>query len=169
MRVAIITVSDRCSEGTAIDKSGPKLVELINASEKVKHATVTGTTVIPDEREKISHAIRELCGSNDVVITTGGTGWAVRDVTPEATNDVIERRCGGLETALHLRSLQATPFAALSRLTAGIRGQTLIVNFPGSTKAVQECWEVLEPLLNHGIGLLCGADQTTVHEKIQGQ
>ncbi|VDN07476.1 unnamed protein product, partial [Thelazia callipaeda] len=90
----------------------------------------------------------------DVIIATGGTGFSKRDVTPEATLEIIEKRCGGLETALHLRSLKATPFAALSRLCAGISGSTLIINVPGSPAAVKECFEVLEPLLPHAAQLL---------------
>ncbi|CAJ0957287.1 unnamed protein product, partial [Mesorhabditis belari] len=168
MRFSIITVSDSCSNGTAVDKSGPLLVELIRESEKLKEAPqVSGPHLIPDEKEEIVKILRSLCGECDVIITTGGTGWAPRDVTPEATNEVIERRCGGLETAIHVRSLQITPFAALSRLSAGIFQKTLIVNFPGSAKAVKECWEVLETVVDHGVSLLIEADQSQVHKKIQ--
>ncbi|KHJ82830.1 molybdopterin binding domain protein, partial [Oesophagostomum dentatum] len=99
----------------------------------------------------------------DVILTTGGTGFAARDVTPEATIRVVDRRCTGLEVALHNRSLAATPMAALSRAVAGIRGKTLIVNFPGSVKAVREYWEVVEPVLHHAVDLLTGHDDGSLH------
>ncbi|VBB29625.1 unnamed protein product [Acanthocheilonema viteae] len=110
--------------------------------------------IVSDEKQKIKDILINLCKTFDVIISTGGTGFSPRDITPEATQDVIEKRCGGLETALHMHSLQATPYAALSRLCAGIHGSTLIVNLPGSPKAVKECFEVLEKILPHAIEIL---------------
>uniref|UniRef100_A0A183V6A3 molybdopterin molybdotransferase n=1 Tax=Toxocara canis TaxID=6265 RepID=A0A183V6A3_TOXCA len=129
------------------------LRSLIEASRTLCVKTVE-CCIVADVKEQICETITELCTRSDVVITTGGTGFAPRDVTPEATLTIIEKRCGGLETALHMRSLQSTPLAALSRLCAGIKGQTLIVNLPGSPKAVKECFEVLEGILPHAVHLI---------------
>uniref|UniRef100_A0A915CF47 molybdopterin molybdotransferase n=4 Tax=Parascaris TaxID=6254 RepID=A0A915CF47_PARUN len=153
MRIAVLTVSDSVANGTRIDTSGATLRSLIEAS-KILCAKTVECCIVADEKQHISDMITELCTRSDVVITTGGTGFAIRDVTPEATLAIIDRRCGGLETALHMRSLQSTPFAALSRLCAGIKGQTLVVNLPGSTKAVKECFEVLEGILPHAVHLI---------------
>ncbi|MFH4974760.1 hypothetical protein AB6A40_001469, partial [Gnathostoma spinigerum] len=134
-------------------KSGPLLCELIRSSESLKGATVE-KDLVADEIDQISQSLLEFVPKVDVILTTGGTGFAPRDVTPEATNAVIEKRCGGLETALHLRSLQATPLAALSRLCAGIKDKTLIINLPGSPKAVKECFEVVEKIIPHAVHLI---------------
>uniref|UniRef100_A0A1I8ABA5 molybdopterin molybdotransferase n=1 Tax=Steinernema glaseri TaxID=37863 RepID=A0A1I8ABA5_9BILA len=154
MRIAIITISDSSFVDKSLDRSGPVLRDLIQKSEKLGAVTVTDPLVIPDERELITTSLLSLCDCNEVVLTTGGTGFAPRDVTPEATNSVIERACPGIVTALLNRSLQATPFAALTRLSAGIRGSTLIVNLPGNPKAVKECFEVLETFLLHAVQLI---------------
>uniref|UniRef100_A0A0R3RRR1 MoCF_biosynth domain-containing protein n=1 Tax=Elaeophora elaphi TaxID=1147741 RepID=A0A0R3RRR1_9BILA len=121
--------------------------------------------LVPDQEQKITNTLINLCKTFDVIISTGGTGFSPRDVTPEATQNVIEKRCGGLETAIHMHSLKATPFAALSRLCVGIRGSTLIVNLPGSPKAVKECFEVLEKILPHAIAILHTEDtsDTSTH------
>uniref|UniRef100_F1LG03 molybdopterin molybdotransferase n=1 Tax=Ascaris suum TaxID=6253 RepID=F1LG03_ASCSU len=162
MRIAILTVSDSVANGTRIDTSGATLRSLIEAS-KILPAKTVECCIVADEKQHISDMITELCTRSDVVITTGGTGFAIRDVTPEATLAIIDRRCGGLETALHMRSLQSTPLAALSRLCAGIKGQTLVVNLPGSTKAVKECFEVLEGILPHAVHLI-KEDRSNVEE-----
>ncbi|RCN49204.1 molybdenum cofactor synthesis domain protein [Ancylostoma caninum] len=162
-------LSDSSAEGKRKDLSGPAIVELIENSTKLCDAKVVATVTVPDERALIEAILVERSGDSDVIITTGGTGFAPRDVTPEATINVIERRCTGLEVALHTRSLAATPMAALSRAVAGILGHTLIVNFPGSVKAVKECWEVLEPILNHGVDLLCDHDDGSLHQDMARQ
>ncbi|KAK6013134.1 molybdopterin binding domain protein [Ostertagia ostertagi] len=119
--------------------------------------------IVPDERGMIEAALVQMSANSDVIITTGGTGFGKRDVTPEATLNVVERRCTGLEVAIHRHSLEATPMAALSRAIAGIRDSTLIVNFPGSVKAVKECWEVVEPILHHAVDLLRNRDDGSLH------
>ncbi|WKY09517.1 hypothetical protein Q1695_002131 [Nippostrongylus brasiliensis] len=169
MRFSVVTVSDSSAAGLRKDASGPTIVELIEKSTRLREPTISATVVIPDERAAIEAVLFQQCSNSDVVITTGGTGFAKRDVTPEATLNVIERRCSGLEVALHQRSLAATPMAALSRAVAGIRGSTLIVNFPGSVKAVKECWEVLEPVLNHATDLLNNTDDGTLHSSMATQ
>ena len=110
--------------------------------------------VVPDDRELIAATLREWVPLADVILTTGGTGFAPRDVTPEATLEVIERRAPGLEEAMRLDSLQKTPHAMLSRAVAGIRGRCIIVNLPGSPKAVRENLAAILPALPHGVRLL---------------
>ena len=153
MRVSVLTASDRCSRGQAEDKSGPLLSELLKgAAETVCYRCV------PDEREQIAAALVFMCDElqSDVVFTTGGTGFAPRDVTPEATRDVIEKEVPGIPEAIRYESLQITPKAMLSRATAGIRGKTLIVNLPGSPKAVRESLAVVLPVLDHAIETMSG-------------
>lgn len=153
MRVSVLTASDRCSRGQAEDKSGPLLSELLKgAAETVCYRCV------PDEREQIAAALVFMCDElrSDVVFTTGGTGFAPRDVTPEATRDVIEKEVPGIPEAIRYESLKITPKAMLSRATAGIRGKTLIVNLPGSPKAVRESLAVVLPVLDHAIETMSG-------------
>ncbi|EGT58438.1 hypothetical protein CAEBREN_17073 [Caenorhabditis brenneri] len=163
----LISVSDSCHAGTRTDESGPKLVELVDTSQKVNATVNVGSpTVVPDDVTAIQEALLENCKNSDVIITTGGTGFSKRDVTPEATLEIVERRCSGLEIAMHTASMRITPMAALSRAIIGIRGSTLIINMPGSVKAVKECWEAVEPVLNHAIALLKDADDGTEHQKM---
>lgn len=156
-RVGVLTISDRCAAGVAEDISGKVLEDALRAAgyEVVRRA------VLPDERTLIAGWLREACRACDLILTTGGTGFAPRDVTPEATLDVIEREAPGIAELLRLEGLKKTPFAALSRGVAGIRGRTLIVNLPGSPRAVQEGLEVLLPLLPHAIALIL--EQPTSH------
>lgn len=153
IRAAILILSDKGYRGEREDKSGPALRALLNAC-----AQVVSETLLPDEREEIAAALRKLCDSGevDVVFTSGGTGFAPRDVTPEATMEVIERAVPGIPEAMRARSMQITDRAMLSRAAAGIRGRTLIVNLPGSPKAVTECMEVLLPVLAHAVEILRG-------------
>ncbi|UMM36075.1 hypothetical protein L5515_008398 [Caenorhabditis briggsae] len=168
MRVSVITVSDSSHAGTRVDESGPKLVELVDKSLKVNATVNVGSpTVVPDDVKEIRKALLEKCKDSDVIITTGGTGFSKRDVTPEATLEVIERRCNGMEIAMHTGSLKVTPMAALSRAIVGIRGGTLIINMPGSVKAVKECWEILEPVLNHALDLLKDTDDGSQHQRMK--
>jgi len=157
--VGILTISDRCSRGEAEDKSGPKLVETIkelsNATSNVNW-TVTRQAIIPDEKDIIKKTLIELCDDYklSLILTTGGTGFAPRDVTPEATKEVIEREAPGLVHAMMTGSLKVTPMAMLSRLTCGIRGKSLIVNLPGNTKGAVENFQFIIPALKHGVDVL---------------
>ncbi len=153
MRIAVLTVSDRCSAGLTEDKSGPLLCDLLrDIAQTIEYE------VVPDETESIEAALIRFSDDRraDYVFTTGGTGFAPRDVTPEATKRVIEKEVPGIPEAIRYRSLQITPRAMLSRATAGIRGKTLIVNLPGSPKAVRESLEVVLPILEHAKETLSG-------------
>src|SRR5690242_18080730 len=145
MRIAIVTVSDSVSRGESEDLSGQTLAQMLGGVGEIasKH-------VVPDDRPAIHAALAALCDQGmDVVVTTGGTGLGPRDVTPEATRDVIEREAPGLGEAMRAATLSKTPMAMLSRATAGVRGRTLILNLPGSPKGVRECLEVVLPVLTH--------------------
>ena len=147
-----MTVSDRSSHGERPDLSGPALVERVTA----QGWSVVRTAVLPDDLP----ALREILaawadeGQLDVILTTGGTGFGPRDVTPEATELVIEREAPGLAEAMRFESLKATPHAMLSRALAGIRGNVLIINLPGSQKAAIENFQVVLPVLPHAVELL---------------
>ena len=153
MRFGVLTVSDRCSRGEAEDKSGPLISELTAFL-----GETAACRVVPDERAQIAAALVSLCDEvkADVVFTTGGTGFAPRDVTPEATRDVTEKEVPGIPEAIRAESLKITPRAMLSRAVAGIRGKTLIVNLPGSPKAVCESLAVVLPILEHAAETLSG-------------
>ncbi len=152
VRVGIITISDRSARGERPDASGPALAQEIRSQgwELVSEA------ILPDNRPAISRELAAWCdnGSMDVILTTGGTGFSPRDVTPEATQDIIERPAPGLAEAMRAASLQVTPHAMLSRATAGIRKHTLIINLPGSPKAALENLKVVLLVLPHAIQLL---------------
>jgi len=153
--VGVLTISDRVSQGVAVDQSGPLIVEMLEKYfEKATLEIERG--LLPDEKDQIRDQLRKWCysGSYQLVLTTGGTGFSPRDVTPEATKEVIDRETPGLTIAMMNESLKCTPHAALSRLVSGISGSTLVVNLPGSTKAVRENMQVLLPLLPHSISLL---------------
>lgn len=155
IRAGILTVSDRSYRGEYRDRSGPAIRELV--TERLG-ATVVREAVVPDERPMIARTLEawvEEAGL-DLVLTTGGTGFAPRDVTPEATRGVIEREAPGLVEAMRAASLGITPHAMLSRAVAGIRGCTLIVNLPGSPKAARENLETILPALPHALELLRG-------------
>lgn len=153
MIFAILCVSDRCSKGICEDKSGPLIKELLSSVGKTKEYLI-----VPDEKAEIEKALIYLCDDvkADVVFTTGGTGLAPRDVTPEATLSVIEKNTPGISEAIRQKSLEITPKAMLSRAVSGIRGQTLIINLPGSPKAVKESIEVVLPVLAHAVETLSG-------------
>lgn len=153
---AVVTVSDKGYVGLREDRSGPLLSELLRQI----GLEVVFSTVVPDEKEQIAALLRELADERgiDLVVTTGGTGAAPRDVTPEATKEVIEREMPGLAELIRLEGYKRTPFAVLSRGVAGIRKGTLIVNLAGSPKAVKEGIEILAPVLPHALQMLKGED-----------
>lgn len=153
-RVAVITSSDKGYKGEREDLSGPAVKEIVEAAGYV----VVFMDILPDDRGLLSARMAEIAdqGLAELILTTGGTGFSQRDVTPEATEDVIERRVPGIPEAMRAFSLTITKRAMLSRGTAGIRKGTLIVNLPGSPKAVRECLGVIIDSLGHGIEILTG-------------
>lgn len=155
IRTGILTVSDRGYRGEYRDLSGPVIRELV--TERLG-AGVELEAIVPDEESVIAGTLMTWADEVelDLVLTTGGTGFAPRDVTPEATRGVLEREAPGLVEAMRAASLKITPHAMLSRAVAGIRGQTLIINLPGSPKAVRENLETILPALPHAIELLQG-------------
>ncbi len=154
VRVGILTVSDRSFQGTRADTAGPAL----SAAIRQPGWTIQATGVVPDEVESIIAKLIEWTdrGDIDVVLTTGGTGLAARDVTPEATLAIVQRAVPGLAEAMRAASLKITPHAMLSRATAGIRGRTLVINLPGSPKGALENFQVIQSVLPHAVELLRG-------------
>ncbi len=153
MNFAVICVSDRCSKGLCQDKSGPLISEILTPLGKTKEYIT-----VPDEKEEIEKALIYLCDDvcADVVFTTGGTGFAPRDVTPEATKAVIEKEAPGIAEGIRQKSMEITPKALLSRAVSGIRKNTLIINLPGSPKAVRESLEFVLPVIPHAVEVLSG-------------
>ena len=149
----VITISDRCAQGQREDASGPLLVQLLQRA----GYTVTGTAIVPDEYDVICHALRQAALANTaLILTTGGTGFSPRDITPEATAAVCQRMAPGIGEAMRAASLRITPRGMLSRATAGLLDRSLIVNLPGSPKAVCESMDVFLPQMPHALGLLRG-------------
>ena len=152
MRVAVLTISDRSSRGEREDLSGPILIDIV----RQKAWKVINSSIVSDDQNEIEGILREWADSEDVdlVLTTGGTGFAPRDRTPEATKAIIDRLAPGLSEAMRSASIKKTPHAMLSRAISGIRGRTLIVNLPGSPKAARENLEVILAALPHAVQLL---------------
>ena len=149
---AVLTVSDRSFRGERPDGAGPLAASLLEAA----GYRVLETALVPDEQPDIEAALIRLSGLAALVITTGGTGFSPRDVTPEATLAVCERMVPGIPEAMRTASLAVTPRAMLSRAQAGIRGRSLIINLPGSPKAAKENLEAVLPTLEHGLSMLLG-------------
>ena len=154
IHAVVITASDACSHGEREDKSGEALVELLTEM----GALIVAKEILSDDLEPLSDKIRSYADRPDVnlIVTTGGTGFGLRDNTPEATKRVIERDAPGLAEAMRIQTLKNTPMAMISRGVSGIRSGTVIINLPGSPKAVRESFDVIRPVLNHAIGLLAG-------------
>lgn len=166
-KIGIITVSDRSSRGEREDLSGP---EIRKWSEKMNF-TVAEEVIIPDEKDIIKKTLVELSDKGyHLILTTGGTGFAPRDVTPEATKDVLEKEAPGFAEVMRMRSLQVTPHAMLSRAVSGIRKNTLIINLPGSPKGARENLEFIEKAIPHALKLLknevkdCADEMKNNHE-----
>lgn len=155
-KTAVITLSDKGFRGEREDKSGPLVCELLPEEEYC----VESQTLLPDEQEQIEKELIRLCDIEqmDLILTTGGTGFAKRDCTPEATLNVATKHAPGIADAMRYASLQITPKAMLGRGVSVIRNETLIINLPGSPKAVQENLSFLLPALGHGLGILKGTD-----------
>jgi len=157
VRAAVLTVSDGVTAGTREDLSGDLLAERLSGA----GFDLADRRTVPDEADAIEDALRDLAGAADLVLTTGGTGFAPRDVTPEATARVVERATPGLDEHMRAVSIAVSPHGMLARGRSGIAGSALIVNFPGSPKACAELFDAVAPALDHGLKLLL--DRPTAH------
>ena len=165
MKIGRITISDRASAGIYEDRSGP---EIENALRDIFDDATFESAIVPDEAGLISAALKKFADELrcDLVVTTGGTGVSPRDVTPEATKAVLEKELPGFGEIMRVQSFAKMRTAVLSRATAGVRGNTLIVNLPGKPAAVRECLEILAPAIREGVAHLCGDDP---HKNPQSQ
>ncbi len=154
IRAVVITVSDACSRGERKDESGEVLMQLL----KEIGAEIVTTKIVSDDLEPLTETLRDFADAPnvDLIVTTGGTGFAPRDNTPEATLAVILREAPGLAEAMRIETLKHTPMAMISRGVCGIRSGTLIINLPGSPKSVSESFAVIKPVLRHAVALLAG-------------
>lgn len=153
IKVAVLTLSDKGSKGKRKDESGPLIETMIK---KIGGITVN-YEILPDEKNMIKEKLLSLCNKVDLVLTTGGTGLSPRDVTPEATLEVIEREVPGIPEAMRFEGFKKTPNAMVSRAVAGIKGKTLIINLPGSPVAVKENLEIILPILSHAVEKIKGS------------
>jgi molybdopterin adenylyltransferase len=161
IKATVITVSDACARGERKDTSGEALVQLLLEL----GAEIVATQILSDDLEPLASALLDASDHSDVnlIVTTGGTGFSPRDNTPEATLKVIEREAPGLAEAMRMETLKQTPMAMISRGVCGIRAGTLIINLPGSPKAVRESFAVIAPVLKHAIALIAGAPGGSLH------
>lgn len=150
--VAVLTMSDKGAKGEREDLSGPMIAEIL----KPIGAEVKYAEILPDEKELIKESLLQYCGKVDVIFTTGGTGLSPRDVTPDATREVIEREISGIAEVMRLEGYKKTHRSILSRALAGVRGKTLIINLPGSPKAVRESLEVIVDVIPHALEKIKG-------------
>jgi molybdenum cofactor synthesis domain-containing protein len=156
LSIAVLTISDRCSRGEMVDRSGPAVVALVKNQWPEHESTLR---VLPDDEERIQSELTSLAVQNvALVLTTGGTGLGPRDLTPEATRSVMEREVPGLAEAMRASGAEKNPFAWLSRGVAGVRKNTLIVNLPGSERGATESLLVILPLLNHALEVIAGGN-----------
>jgi molybdopterin adenylyltransferase len=157
IRSVVITVSDACARGEREDASGAALVELLEGI----GATVVERQIVSDDLDPLSECLRQFAARLDVnlILTTGGTGLGPRDNTPEATRRIIEREAPGISEAMRVETLKQTPMAMISRGVSGVCSSTLVINLPGSPKAVRESFAVIKPVLSHAIDLLAGKTQ----------
>ncbi len=154
IRAVVITVSDACSVGEREDKSGEALVELLTEL----GAEIVAKDIVNDDLDPLAHKLRAYADLKHInlIVTTGGTGLGPRDNTPEATLQAIEREAPGIAEAMRSETLKNTPMAMISRGVCGIRSDALIINFPGSPKAVRESFAIIKPVLNHAVSILAG-------------
>ena len=153
IKVAVLTLSDKGAQGKRQDKSGPLIARIM----KKAGGKIISYNILPDEKSKIKRKLLSLCNKVDLIVTTGGTGLSPRDVTPEATREVIRREIPGIPEAMRSGGFQKNPHAMISRAVAGVRGKTLIINLPGSPKAVKENLEIVLPALAHAIEKIRGS------------
>lgn len=160
--VGILTASDKGAAGKRKDESGPAIAAYM---EEIG-GKVGNIVIVPDERDAIAAQLREFCDDDqfDLVVTTGGTGFSKRDITPEATMDVIERQIPGFTDVIRLKSFESNPRAILSRAVSGIRGNSIIINLPGSPRGVKEALHIIGPSLVHGIEILKGTASECAHD-----
>lgn len=159
IRVAVLTLSDKGAKGQREDTSGPAIEKIV----KTIDAEIVSYDILPDNKAKIKTRLIALCKKADLILTTGGTGVSPRDVTPDATREVIKYEIPGIAEAMRYESLKKTPYAMISRAVAGVRGTSLIINLPGSPKAVKETLAVILPVLTHTIEKIKGSTEDCAH------
>lgn len=154
LKIGILTISDKGAQGQRRDESG----QVIRDSFSPSDSRIVKYEIVPDEMDVICHKLVEWAdeGNADIIITTGGTGLSQRDVTPEATLAIVDKVVPGFAEAMRIKTFNNTPMAMLSRATAGVRGKCLIINLPGSPKAVRECLEVILPAIPHAVEIIKG-------------
>ena len=163
IKVAILTLSDKGSKGERKDTSGPAIKRML----KNIDAEVISCDILPDEKALIKKKLISLCRTADLILTTGGTGVSPRDVTPEATREVIQMEIPGIAEAMRMKGLKKTPFAMLSRAVAGVRGKTLIINLPGSPAAVKENLSVILSCIPHAVEKIQGSNKECARIKVK--
>lgn len=161
--VGILTASDKGAAGKRKDESGPAIAAYMEEID----GKVGNIVIVPDERDSIAEQLRKFCDDDnfDLVVTTGGTGFSKRDITPEATMDVIERQIPGFTDIIRIKSFESNPRAILSRAVSGIRGNSIIINLPGSPRGVKEALQIIGPSLVHGIEILKGTASECAHDQ----